>query len=521
MKYSYRGHRASLAAMAFLVAVSAVLPTPAQAQLAAGTGRFIGNALDIAVRPDYKVYWNQVTPGNAGKWGSVEGVQDNYSWTALDTYYNYAMDNGLPFKDHTLVWGNQQPGWISSLDSAGQRAQVEEWIKLVGQRYPSMSMVDVVNEPFHAVPSYAPAIGGTGKTGWDWIVQSFTWARQYCMKGVKLILNEYNVLHDNTVTTTYLRLIDTLRVRNLIDAIGIQGHYFEFRATAAAGGYVYNVATIKANLERLVATGLPVYISEFDINEPVDSIQLANYQTYFPIFWDNPGVKGITLWGYVQGDMWQVNGYLLRADGSERPAMQWLRTYVASPLSPTLIAPISGSGYPVNPILTWTSSARAKRYRMQISTNTGFSTVAMDTTVVDTVVRARQLVSSTRHYWRVTAMNDSGAGAWSATGAFQTGTEVAAVGDAPTIALSTTLHQNYPNPFNPSTRIMITVGERQLTSVNVYDVLGREVATLMHEVKEPGVYTLTFDGTSLAGGMYYCRMQCGAAAQTRTMALVK
>ena len=519
---TYRDHSVRVVRSAFIVlALLAALQGPAHAQIAAGKGRFIGNALDMAVRPDYKVYWNQVTPGNAGKWGSVEGVQDSYNWGPLDTYYNYALDNGFPFKHHTLVWGNQQPSWIASLDSASQRAQVEEWIKLVGQRYPSLSMVDVVNEPFHAVPSYAPALGGTGKTGWDWIVQAFTWARQYCMKGVKLILNEYNVLHDNTVTTNYLRLIDTLRVRNLIDAIGIQGHYFEFRSTAAAGGYVYGVATIKANLERLVATGLPVYISEFDINEPVDSIQLANYQTYFPIFWDNRGVKGITLWGYVQGDVWQVNAYLLRTDGSERPAMKWLRKYVASPLSPTLVSPLGGTGLPVNPIMTWNSSPTARSYRLQISTNTGFSTVAMDTTVADTLVRARVLNAGTRYSWRVAAMNDSGAGAWSTTGAFQTGSEIAALEDAPAVARTTALLQNYPNPFNPATRIALTVGERQQTTVRVYDVLGREVVTLLHEVKDPGMYLLEFDASSYAGGVYYCQMRSGAYTQTRRMVFVK
>lgn len=493
----------------------------ARAQLAAGTGRFIGNALDLAVRPDYKVYWNQVTPGNAGKWGSVEGVKDAYNWAPLDTYYNYAVENGFPFKLHTLVWGNQQPSWITGLDSASQRAQVEEWIKLAGQRYPSISMVDVVNEPFHAVPSYAPAIGGTGKTGWDWVVQAFTWARQYCMKGVKLLLNEYNVLHDATVTTNYLKLIDTLRVRGLIDGIGIQGHYFEFRATAAAGGYVYNVATIKANLDRLVATGLPVYISEFDINEPVDSIQLANYRTYFPIFWDTRGVKGITLWGYVQGDMWQENAYLVRVDGSERPALKWLRSYVASPLSPTLIAPLTGTGLPVNPILSWNSSWTAKWYRVQVSTNTGFSTLAMDTTVVDTIMRAHPLTAGTRHYWRVTAMNDSGAGAWSATGAFQTGSGIEGVTTGADVPRTTMLMQNYPNPFNPVTRIPFTLADRGRVVIQVFDVLGQEVRTLTDDVKDPGSYVVSFGAPDLAGGVYYCRMRTGEQIVTRSMVLLK
>jgi len=187
--------------------------------------------------------------------------------------------------------------------------------------------------------------------------------------------------------------------------------------------------------------------------------------------------------------------------------MKWLRAYVASPLSPTLIAPLGGTGLPLNPIMTWSSSATAKSYHLQISTNTGFSTVAMDTMVADTVVRARQLSASTRQYWRVAAVNDSGAGAWSATGAFQTGTIVDAIEEEPPVARSTALLQNYPNPFNPSTMIPLTLAGRGYAVVTVYDVLGREVATLMNEVKDPGTYLVEFDASHLAGGVYYCRMQ--------------
>ncbi|MBV9947658.1 MAG: endo-1,4-beta-xylanase [Myxococcales bacterium] len=54
-------------------------------------------------------------PGNAGKWRSVEAVQGTFDWTELDAEYNFAKANGLRFKFHNLVWGSQQPGWITSL----------------------------------------------------------------------------------------------------------------------------------------------------------------------------------------------------------------------------------------------------------------------------------------------------------------------------------------------------------------------------------------------------------------------
>ena len=87
---------------------------------------------------------------------------------------------------------------------------------------------------------------------------------------------------------------------------------------------------------------------------------------------------------------------------------------------------------------------------------------------------------------------------------------------APTTMLPTepTLYQNYPNPFNPTTKIQFTIVNRQLTIVKVYDVLGRDVATLVNEVKEPGTYTVTFDarlpgrqGSYLTSGVYFYRLQ--------------
>jgi hypothetical protein len=83
------------------------------------------------------------------------------------------------------------------------------------------------------------------------------------------------------------------------------------------------------------------------------------------------------------------------------------------------------------------------------------------------------------------------------------------------------LAQNYPNPFNPTTEIQFTIVNRQLATVNVYDVLGREVATLVNEVKEPGSYTVHWDASSVGSGVYFYRLRAGSFVQTRRMMLVK
>lgn len=317
------------------ICIAGLLPLESFAQppLASGRDKFLGCGTSSNIWSRLDWYWNQVTPGNDGKWGSAEPGHGVYNFTGLDKIYNYAVERGFPFKEHTLVWGNQQPSWISLLDSAGQRAAVENWIRVIGQRYPAMSFVDVVNEPMSAPPSYMNALGGSGATGWDWVITAFQWARQYCAPGVKLILNEYNILHDYTRTTTYINIINLLKDRGLIDGIGVQGHYFEFRSDSAASNrYVYPISSLQSNLNRLAGTGLPVYITEFDIDEPVDEIQLLEYQIYFPLFWNHPGVKGITLWGYVSNDVWTAhpNTFVVWSDGTERPALQWLRTFLSS-----------------------------------------------------------------------------------------------------------------------------------------------------------------------------------------------
>lgn len=89
------------------------------------------------------------------------------------------------------------------------------------------------------------------------------------------------------------------------------------------------------------------------------------------------------------------------------------------------------------------------------------------------------------------------------------------------------LYQNYPNPFNPVTKIKfdIPIDSRLRGNDNVvlkvYDLLGREVATLLNEKLQPGTYEITFDGSKLASGMYFCRLKADNFSQTIRIVLVK
>jgi endo-1,4-beta-xylanase len=262
-------------------------------------------------------WFNQVSPENAGKWGSVEATRDVMVWDGLDAAYQFAKSNGLPFRFHTLIWGQQQPGWIASLPAAEQLEEIEEWYIEVAARYPDIDMIDVVNEPLNAPAGYREALGGTGATGYDWVITAFEMAREHFPKA-KLHINEYTTVMLEQFNTNYIAIIKLLQERRLIDGIGEQGHFLERTDPSVVAAY----------LDTLASTGLPIYITELDLNFTDDARQANVMRDLFTVFWDHPSVAGITHWGFRQGAMWRVNSYLVRSDGTTRPALDWIICYI-------------------------------------------------------------------------------------------------------------------------------------------------------------------------------------------------
>lgn len=83
------------------------------------------------------------------------------------------------------------------------------------------------------------------------------------------------------------------------------------------------------------------------------------------------------------------------------------------------------------------------------------------------------------------------------------------------------LQQNYPNPFNPETRIQYSVRSRRYVIMKIFDVIGREVATLVNEMKEPGEYAVEWDASDVTSGVYFYRLQVGRYVETKKMAVAR
>src|SRR3954470_14226321 len=274
--------RARLIAAA-MVAGAMLVPAGAAAESGAsfplfGKDKWVGSVNDFT-QPLFTQYFNEVTPENAGKWGSAAGTTRTAAmrWTALDQAYNFAKTNGMKFNFHILVWGNQQPTWMAALPAEEQLVEIKKWFAAVAERYPNIKWLQVVNEPLHDPPdcthpanqggncnasgNYARALGGangTDGTGWDWILNAFRLAKQY-FPTTKLMLNDYSITNSNSATTQYLQIINILKRENLLDVIGEQGHAFSTTG---------NMAVHKANLDRLAPTGSPLHITQLHIHPP-------------------------------------------------------------------------------------------------------------------------------------------------------------------------------------------------------------------------------------------------------------
>jgi len=146
--------------------------------------------------------------------------------------------------------------------------------------------------------------------------------------------------------------------------------------------------------------------------------------------WRHSGVKGITIWDYLEGQTWQSTCYLVRSDGTARPALLWMAQYVKD-----------------NPV--------------------GVSEMASG-------------LPST----------------------FELG-------------------QNFPNPFNPTTNISYSIPTTCKVTLRLFDILGREVQTLVNTVQVPGKYTVTLNAQNLATGAYIYRISADNFGATKKLMLVK
>jgi uncharacterized protein (DUF608 family) len=96
-----------------------------------------------------------------------------------------------------------------------------------------------------------------------------------------------------------------------------------------------------------------------------------------------------------------------------------------------------------------------------------------------------------------------------------------AAGHPARVPVSCTLSQNFPNPFNPSTNISFSLPKQLQVSLRIYDLLGRELAKIVDERKDPGSYTVEWNARNFSSGVYFYRLQAGEFIKTKRLLLLR
>ena len=311
----------------------------AQAQLSTNPDKFLGN-ITTRYNVDYNgftyyKYWNQLTCENESKWGSVEGTNGSFNWPA--NQINYCKSHNFPFKWHALIWGAQHPGWFNSSMAPEQRyKEIVQWMDAIKKQYPNLEIIDVANECIsgHQADTYLfqEALGGNGATGWDWLIKAFEMAYERWPNAI-LIYNDFNTFQWNT--DQFIEICKTLRDAGApIDAYGCQSHDLTD----------CSLTTFKNSMDKLQnALRMPMYSTEYDIGTSDDNYQKQRYSEQIPVMWEKDYCAGITLWGWHYGATWTTDGNsgLIR-NGKERPAMTWLREYMATDKAKNAKSPYPG-----------------------------------------------------------------------------------------------------------------------------------------------------------------------------------
>ena len=325
----------------FAMLFAGLLSGSMQAQLSSNPYKFLGNIttgykVDAGGGvPQYYKLWNQITCENESKWASVEGNRNSYNWNDADRAFNYAKQHNFTYKFHALVWGSQYPGWLSNLTPKNRFTAMTKWYDTAKAHYKTLPMIDVVNE---AVENHQPGnpmmketLGGGGKTGYDWLIKAFEMAYERWPNAI-LIYNDYNSIQWDI--DKYITLVQTLRDAGApIDAYGNQSH----DVTDISANDLKNA--LKKQQDALL---MPMFITELDIDKANDADQKAQFQRVLPLMWEAPYCAGVTLWGYVYGSTW-VSASGLYKNGSERPAMTWIKEYMETEAAKKAVGPFPGT----------------------------------------------------------------------------------------------------------------------------------------------------------------------------------
>ncbi|MBD1843618.1 endo-1,4-beta-xylanase [Cyanobacteria bacterium FACHB-63] len=265
-----------------------------------------------------------LVPENSLKWGPLRPAPDRFDFTEADWMAQYAQQNKLLLRGHTLVWKHSNPDWLESVTSRTAEKVLTEHITTVVKRYAGrMHSWDVVNEAIGGIPSWRS--DGLQTMPWlttldkDYIEIAFRAAAAADPRAL-LVYNDNSVEYDipvhNRTRSAILELLQYLKSRKVpVQALGIQGHL-------DAAETRFNANKLRQFLKDVASLGLKILITELDVtdqNLPADQtardrMVARAYEEYLSVVLDEPAVIGVITWGISDRYTW-LNQSNSRKDG--------------------------------------------------------------------------------------------------------------------------------------------------------------------------------------------------------------
>lgn len=270
-----------------------------------------------------KAQFSSLTPENAMKMGPIHPEEKRYFWRDADAIVDFAQQNNLKVRGHTLCWHNQTPRWFFT-DSTGKQvsrevllARMKQHITDVVGRYKGKIYAwDVVNE---AVPDAGPDIYRKSKfyeiIGEDYIEKAFEYAHA-ADPSAQLFYNDYNTENASKRDRIY-QLVKKLKAKGVpINGVGLQGHWSIYEPTAQE---------LEESINRFASLGLKVQVTELDMSvypkeherrerrdtdkseftATMNDKQAAQYKMLFEVFRKHKDkITGVTFWNLSDKYSW-------------------------------------------------------------------------------------------------------------------------------------------------------------------------------------------------------------------------
>ncbi|MDR9388186.1 MAG: T9SS type A sorting domain-containing protein, partial [Balneolaceae bacterium] len=221
---------------------------------------------------------------------------------------------------------------------------------------------------------------------------------------------------------------------------------------------------------------------------------------------------------------WRVRGRNIDGIGPWSDTLSFT-TVPPSVSTPSMLSPAQNAqDVPIPTDFAWEADANATAYEIELFTDALLTTV-FSFDVTDTTYTYDEMEAQRDYLFRVRAKNAGGTSNWAnvefRTGEKEVGTSTEWVSDADAIPTTHGLEQNYPNPFNPTTVIRYALPQAGKVQLEVYDMMGRKVSTLVRGTKPAGYHEAVFDASHLGSGAYMYRLMAGDVVLARTLYLIK